>query len=274
MEQAFRAGTGLSLLAGFSSARGSLEHLKLAYQEAVDALWLCQAGEGSLLSGDLRFSQRARLGVLKSLAEPLGENPPKTSRRELAGLCAKASAALERPASLRSFQSLGAFLIYRCFRDGGAQLAAARRLLRAAPDPDSPAACADAYLDLVASFQEEGREKKGANRSPLTIKVQEYLQAHFAESVSLSMIADEFHVTPAYLSALFHKEMEESYSKCLMRIRMENAAIKLRMNPDVRMYDVARQVGFVSSKHFAGAFRKYFGETPKEYRERCLKTRM
>ncbi len=45
--------------------------------------------------------------------------------------------------------------------------------------------------------------------------------------------------------------MGESYSKYLMRIRMENAVVKLQMSPGARMYDVARQVGFVSSKHFA-----------------------
>lgn len=272
LERAFRDSAGFSLLGGFSKAHDSLDQLRLAYREAVDALWLCQAGEGAILSGDLRLAQRAKLGVLKSLAEPLGEDVPESDQQALAGVCAKACAALDRPVSISAFLALGAFLVFRRFRDGARQLEAARRLLGAAPDLASPAACAKAYLACVVPAPgEKGLEIKGPNLSSLTMNVQEYLHAHFTESVSLSIIADVFHVTPAYLSALFHREMGESYSKYLMRIRMENAVVKLQMNPGARMYDVARQVGFVSSKHFANAFRKFFGETPKEYRERCLK---
>jgi AraC-like DNA-binding protein len=48
---------------------------------------------------------------------------------------------------------------------------------------------------------------------------------------------------------------------------MEYAAVKLKSDPYVKMYDVAKQAGFVSSKHFISAFGKYFGKTPKEYKE-------
>jgi two-component system response regulator YesN len=112
-----------------------------------------------------------------------------------------------------------------------------------------------------------GQLTEDAGLSPLTQKGQEFLHVHFRESVSLSIVADAFGVTPAYLSALFHKEVGQSYSKYLMRLRMEYAAVKLKSEPYIKMYDVAKQAGFVSPKHFISAFRKFFGKTPKEYKE-------
>ncbi len=99
----------------------------------------------------------------------------------------------------------------------------------------------------------------------IAAKAQKYLLSHYQENISLSDAADHCGVNSSYLSDLFHKTWKEPYTKYLLRIRMEQAARLLRQNPDIRIYTVAEQTGFVSVKHFNAVFKKYYGVTPKEF---------
>jgi two-component system response regulator YesN len=269
LNQTFQSGTGISLLGGFSKAKSSLSQLKPAYEEAMDALLLAKAGNGPFLSGDLMFANRTRLGMLKSLIEPGKESGFMDGPRGISSMCMQAVTCLDDPIRRDAYLMLGTFLLSR-FEGSGTQFTeGVRRLVRTIPDDaGSQNACAKSYeACLVSLLKSGGQLTEDAGLSPLTQKVQEYLHVHFRESVSLSIVADAFGVTPAYLSALFHKEVGQSYSKYLMRLRMEYAAVKLKSEPYIKMYDVAKQAGFVSPKHFISAFRKFFGKTPKEYKE-------
>lgn len=269
LNQTFRNSTGVSLLGGFSKAHSSLNQLKPAYDEAMDALFLAQIGNGPFLSGDLLFANRTRLGVLKSLAESVQTSTWTDNLHGISSLCMQAATCLDNPIRQESVLMLGAFLLSRFFDDRKQIMEGLRRLMNDVPNEAvSQDVFAKSYEACLLSLLKGGRqETKNVSLSPLAQKVQEYLHVHFTESVSLSMVADAFEVTPAYLSALFHKEVGDSYSKYLMRLRMEYAAIKLKSDPYIKMYDVAKQAGFVSSKHFISAFRKFFGKTPKEYKE-------
>lgn len=96
----------------------------------------------------------------------------------------------------------------------------------------------------------------------------EYIYAHFCEPIALSNIAEELAVSPAYLSSIFHTVKGESYSKFILRLRMERAALLLKKCPHTKIYHIAEQIGYASSKHFNGVFKKYYGMTPNEYREK------
>ncbi len=126
-----------------------------------------------------------------------------------------------------------------------------------------------AALDKIAQLLRDRPTRETPSPAhPLIAEIAAYLLEHFHESLSLSLLAERFNVTPTYLSALFHKEAGESYTQFLLRLRMEKAAVFLRKNPTAKVYDIAQQVGFISSKHFISAFKKYYGTTPKEYQER------
>ncbi len=98
----------------------------------------------------------------------------------------------------------------------------------------------------------------------------EYICTHYHEQISLAMVADSLRVNPSYLSDLFHKSVGESYSKFLTRIRMEQALLLLKSNPNEKIYKVAEKTGFVSAKHFNNVFKKYYGFTPTEYISRNM----
>ncbi|SHO47005.1 response regulator transcription factor [Anaerocolumna xylanovorans] len=99
----------------------------------------------------------------------------------------------------------------------------------------------------------------------IVAQAKEYICTHYKEPISLAMVADSLNVTPSYLSDLFHKNIGEPYTKFLTRIRMEQALLILRSNPNEKIYKIAEKTGFVSSKHFNAVFKKYYGFTPTEY---------
>lgn len=103
--------------------------------------------------------------------------------------------------------------------------------------------------------------------SGLTQRAADYLRLHFAEPVSLAALAEHLRVTPAYLSALFHREMGRSYSQYLLMLRMEDAARRLLADPAAKVHAVGEAVGFPAAKHFTHVFGQYFGLSPRDYRE-------
>ncbi len=55
----------------------------------------------------------------------------------------------------------------------------------------------------------------------------------------------------------------------LLQCRMERAAQRLRESPEASVTEIALNYGFSSSQYFATAFRRSFGCSPRDYRERA-----
>lgn len=101
----------------------------------------------------------------------------------------------------------------------------------------------------------------------LVQRARAYVQAHFAEPLSLNEVADRLGVSAAYLSSVFKSERGESYSKYLLRLRMERASLLLETHSAGKINDIALEAGYSSTKHFHAVFKDYFGVTPNEYRK-------
>ncbi len=113
----------------------------------------------------------------------------------------------------------------------------------------------------------ESESDGGGNEHEIVTKAKDYIYAHFAEPLSLALVAENACVSTNYLSNLFLKN-NESYIKFLTRIRMEHAAMLLQSKPSEKVYDVAEKVGYVSVKHFSYVFKQYFGMPPGEYQDK------
>lgn len=110
---------------------------------------------------------------------------------------------------------------------------------------------------------------------PETTKIvesaKEFICIHYHEQISLAIVADSLKVSQSYLSDLFHKSIGEPYTKFLTRVRMEQALLLLKSNPNEKIYKIADKTGFVSAKHFNNVFKKYYGFTPTEYISKNMK---
>ena len=123
-------------------------------------------------------------------------------------------------------------------------------------------------VPAAVPFPAEAAPKEPARDDPgiLVQRARTYIRAHFTEPLSLNEVANTLAVNPAYLSSIFKSERGESYSKFILRRRMERAALLLRTYSVGKVNDIAPEVGYSSTKHFYTVFKDYFGMTPNEYR--------
>lgn len=104
----------------------------------------------------------------------------------------------------------------------------------------------------------------------LSAKVCDYLQKHFDERINLESLAQNFYVSPSYLSHTFKEETGQSTMAYLENIRLEQAK-KLLSGTGISIADVAERVGYKDGNYFTKVFRKAFGLAPSEYRQKTSK---
>lgn len=143
--------------------------------------------------------------------------------------------------------------------------------LRSGPSEPDAEAIAGHLVDIIRLFARDEAQnlEPDGGRPDIVARAKAYIMEHYAEPISLALVAERIGVSAAYLSSQFQKSGSESYIKFLTRIRMEQAAKLLRANPAEKIYDVAEKVGYVSVKHFSYVFKQHFQMTPGEYQEAC-----
>ena len=94
-----------------------------------------------------------------------------------------------------------------------------------------------------------------------------YLHEHYLDpGFSVKYMASCFDTSVSNLSHFFKKNMGESISSYVDRIKLDKAKQLLR-ETDMRVGEIADLLQYGSSTGFAIMFKKYEGMTPKEYRE-------
>ncbi|SDN23301.1 two-component system, response regulator YesN [Paenibacillus sp. yr247] len=109
-----------------------------------------------------------------------------------------------------------------------------------------------------------GNEHIHRSHNTFIRKVLAYMMENYASPISTSDMADHVRLSRSYLSDLYSKEMGESLSETLTRIRMEEAKRRLRTG-EMKVYEVADAVGFPDAKTFAKTFKRVVGCSPKEF---------
>ncbi|MCU6710227.1 response regulator [Paenibacillus sp. J5C_2022] len=104
-------------------------------------------------------------------------------------------------------------------------------------------------------------------RESLIEQIQEYIHVHLAEDVSLQTLADHVGMHPVYLSKIYKMITGEGLKDYLSRLRMERA-VQLLDNKDYRVYEIAGQIGYLNTAYFIKVFKKTYGVTPQEYRDK------
>lgn len=95
----------------------------------------------------------------------------------------------------------------------------------------------------------------------------EYIKMHIQEDFSLDVVAKILFVNPAYLSRLFKREVGETFTHYMMKLRIENAK-KLLKDSYLKIYEISEQVGYKNERYFSRIFKDFEGITPNEYRDR------
>jgi len=102
---------------------------------------------------------------------------------------------------------------------------------------------------------------------PVITRARQYIAEHHAENLSLGQVAQAVHTSLFYFCKLFKKATGINFTEYVSRVRTEKAK-NLLLNPNLRVSEIAYEVGFQSLTHFNRVFKKIVGESPTDYRNR------
>ena len=108
-------------------------------------------------------------------------------------------------------------------------------------------------------------QQQDTHHDELIIKVQEWLQAHYQQEISLPEVAAHFQLSVRSLNRRFRAAANIAPLQYLQEIRIEHAKGLLKQS-NLSIAEVCYQVGYHDHSYFGGLFKKLNKVTPVQYR--------
>jgi AraC-like DNA-binding protein/ligand-binding sensor protein len=105
---------------------------------------------------------------------------------------------------------------------------------------------------------------------PVIAQARQFITEHQGERLSLSVVAKAVNTSTFYFCKMFKRATGIRFTQYLSRVRIEKAK-NLLLNPNLRVSEIAYEVGFQSLTHFNRVFRKVTGQSPTTYRKQLPK---
>lgn len=122
------------------------------------------------------------------------------------------------------------------------------------------------HLSLVANQVLVQRENA---EPPMISRAKNFIRENQAEDLSLGQVAKAVNASTFYFCKMFKKATGLNFTEYLSRVRVEKAK-NLLLNPNLRISEIAYEVGFQSLTHFNRVFKKVAGQSPTDYRQRLV----
>lgn len=121
---------------------------------------------------------------------------------------------------------------------------------------------------IIFNIQNEDQKKR---TDSTIIFLQKYIRKHLDKDLSLVRLADLVYLNPSYLSRLYKQISGTNISEYIEHERVKRAQELLQKN-DLRINEIALQVGYENAASFARVFKRVLGISPQEYRDNYLLT--
>lgn len=116
-------------------------------------------------------------------------------------------------------------------------------------------------LNQAAPAIREQQQNRRKRNQWLINEVKNYISKHYAQPLSLEMLAEFLSVSPFFLSRVFNSESGFSLSEYLTMVRM-NQAKTLLLDGRMNVSEIADSVGYEDSGYFSKVFKRHFGCSP------------
>ncbi len=137
-------------------------------------------------------------------------------------------------------------------------------------DPYSPGILL-AQLDLMlllllrkAAQRKDADQCKPNGEHEIVCRTQRYICTHVREKLSVPVVAKQVNVSPSYLTALFHKNLQISPGEYIRRIKLQESKRMIRED-QLNFTQIAEMLQYSTVHHFSRQFKEKFGVTPTEY---------
>ncbi|MDI9419099.1 MAG: AraC family transcriptional regulator [Firmicutes bacterium] len=94
----------------------------------------------------------------------------------------------------------------------------------------------------------------------------QYIRKHYQEKLSLAKIAEQFYISPYYLSRMFKQVTGLTLTEYLNNTRIK-AAQQLLLTTHMPISEISEQAGYESHTHFSRVFKQFTNLSPMQYRK-------
>jgi len=123
-------------------------------------------------------------------------------------------------------------------------------------------------LHLLRQSDDTPQKLKASNslhaENEIIRKAQQYISSHIREKLSVPLVARMVDVSPSYMTALFHKNLQISPGEYIRRIKLQESKQMIREN-SMNFTEIAMALQYSTVHHFSRQFKDKFGITPSEY---------
>jgi len=123
------------------------------------------------------------------------------------------------------------------------------------------------FADQLSELSNQLMTEQNNAEPPVVLKARDYIDKHKTEELSLADVAKAAGASVFHFCKVFHKSTGLKFTDYVARVRLEDARNRL-LNPNLRVSEIAYDVGFQSLTHFNRTFKRVFGQSPTEFRER------
>lgn len=95
----------------------------------------------------------------------------------------------------------------------------------------------------------------------------DYMERNFSMPITIGHVAEEVHVSRAYLRNLFAEYEKKSPKQYLSELRMYHAG-QLLLKSELSVTEIAETIGYTDLFQFIKAFKKFYNISPSKYRQR------
>lgn len=108
--------------------------------------------------------------------------------------------------------------------------------------------------------------KTGGDTIALQIINYVHLNIYDAEKLKAENIAEKFNISTNYISEYFKKQTGENLQQFIINYKLSLAETRLR-HSNMRLNEIAFELGFTDESHLTKTFKKYKGESPAQFRK-------
>ncbi|WP_214627515.1 response regulator transcription factor [Paenibacillus agaridevorans] len=131
----------------------------------------------------------------------------------------------------------------------------------------------DFYLRLGDALFDRIEEERTDQKREIVDKLDRYVLENLDKDLSLPRLADIVHLSPHYLSRIYHRVKGYPLADYIADLKVGTAK-RLLASQDMKAQDVGRMIGFEDMSYFGRFFKKHAGMTPGEYKEAAKSGRL
>lgn len=117
---------------------------------------------------------------------------------------------------------------------------------------------------LAGKDENQNFDLRTKEYSGLVKEMTAIIEKSYGMRIGLDTFAEKFRLTPEYISNMFAKETEMTFSNYLKKVRIEKAK-ELILSTDMKIYEIACSVGYSDQKYFSKVFKEYTGVSAKQF---------